>query len=76
VIPKWYHFAMAMTLRLTDEQEAHLAALSEKEGVSKQQAVIMAIDEAYSRRAHKAEVSAAFDFALNRYANVLDRLGK
>ena len=67
---------MAMTLRLTEEQEAHLAALSEREGISKQQAVVMAIDEAYSRRAHKAEVSAAFDFALKRYANVLDRLGK
>ena len=65
-----------MTLRLTDEQEAHLAALSEREGISKQQAVVMAIDEAYSRRAHKAEVSVAFDFALKRYANVLDRLGK
>ena len=67
---------MAMTLRLTDEQEAHLAALSEREGVSKQQAVVMAIDEAYSRRALKAEVGAAFEFALSRYANVLDRLGK
>jgi hypothetical protein len=67
---------MAMTLRLTDEQEAHLTALSEREGVSKQQAVVMAIDEAYSRRAHKAEVNEAFAFALTRYANVIDRLGK
>lgn len=67
---------MAMTLRLTDEQEAHLTALSEREGVSKQQAVVMAIDEAYSRRAHKVEVNEAFAFALTRYANVIDRLGK
>ena len=67
---------MAMTLRLTDEQEAHLAALSEREGISKQQAVVMAIDEAYSRRSHKAEVDAAYKFALTRYANVLERLGK
>jgi hypothetical protein len=67
---------MAMTLRLTDEQEAHLTALSEREGVSKQQAVVMAIDEAYSRRAHKTEVNEAFAFALTRYANVIDRLGK
>lgn len=67
---------MAMTLRLTEEQEAHLEALSEREGVSKQQAVVMAIDEAYLRRAHKAEVSDAFEFALTRYANVLERLGK
>lgn len=67
---------MAMTLRLTDEQEAHLTELSKREGVSKQQAVVMAIDEAYSRRTHKVEVSDAFEFALTRYANVLERLGK
>ena len=67
---------MAMTLRLTDEQEAHLTALSEREGVSKQQAVVLAIDEAYARRNHQAEVSEAFAFALTRYANVLDRLGR
>lgn len=67
---------MAMTLRLTDEQEAHLAALSEKEGVSKQQAVIMAIDEAYSRRAHHKKLDSAIDAVLDRYADALDRLGK
>lgn len=67
---------MAMTLRLTDEQEAHLTALSEREGVSKQQAVVLAIDEAYSRRAHQQEVNAAFEYAITRYADVLDRLGK
>jgi len=67
---------MAMTLRLTDEQEAHLSALSESQGVSKQQAVVMAIDEAYSRRAHQAKVDEAFAFALTRYATVIDRLGQ
>ncbi len=67
---------MAMTLRLTDEQEAHLTALSEREGVSKQHAIVRAIDEAYARRAHKTEVNEAFEFALSRYASVLDRLGK
>lgn len=67
---------MAMTLRLTDEQEAHLAALSEKEGVSKQQAVIMAIDEAYSRRVHHMKLDSAIDSVLNRFADALDRLGK
>ncbi len=65
-----------MTLRLTPEQEAHLAHLSEITGVSKQQAAVMAIDEAYSRRTHRANVDNAIDFALSRYGNVLDRLGK
>ena len=67
---------MAMTLRLTDEQEAHLAALSEHEGVSKQQAVVMAIDEAFSRRAHRAKLDSAIDVVLDRYADALERLGK
>ena len=65
-----------MTLRLTDEQEAHLAALSESEGVSKQQAVVMAIDEAYSRRAHRTKLDSAIDVVLDRYADALERLGK
>ena len=67
---------MAMTLRLTPEQEQHLTALSELNGVSKQQAAVMAIDEAFTRRAHRVEVDSAIDYALNRYGNVLDRLGK
>lgn len=67
---------MAMTLRLTDEQEAHLTALSEREGVSKQQAVGLAIDETYARRVHQEEVNAAFEYAITRYADVLNRLGK
>lgn len=65
-----------MTLRLTPEQEQHLAALSELTGVSKQQAAVMAIDEAFSRRAHRVQVDQAIDYALGRYGSVLDRLGK
>ena len=41
---------MAMTLRLSSEDERALAALAEAEGVSKQEATVRAIREAAARR--------------------------
>src|SRR4051794_28789167 len=38
LIPVWYHCPMAMTLRLTDEDEHALALLAEAQGISKQEA--------------------------------------
>jgi len=76
VIPKWYHTFMAMTLRLTAEQEAQLAALAESKNMSKQQAAALAIEEAHDRNVHDKKVDQAIDYALTRYADVLERLGK
>ena len=67
---------MAMTLRLTSEQERALAALAQSRNISKQQAVALAIEEAAARDLHKIEVASAIDFAVTRYAEVLERLGK
>lgn len=45
MIPRWYHVAMAMTLRLSDEQTAKLRAAAEREGISMQALVLKAVDD-------------------------------
>ena len=64
---------MAMTLRLTDEDERALAALAAAQGISTQEATVRAIRDAAARGLHEAKVSAQ---ARERYADVLDRLGR
>lgn len=67
---------MAMTLRLTPEDEDALAQLAEIEGVSKQEATVRAIREAVARRMRRDKVAALSDAARERYADLLERLGR
>lgn len=67
---------MAMTLRLDEDQDRRLTELARAEGVSKQEAVVRAIDEAVSRRSHRAGVAEASEWGRARYAEVLRRLGE
>lgn len=67
---------MAMTLRLTDEQDRALEALARAEGISKQEAAVRAITDAAARRLHEEQVSALSLSARQRYAELLDRLGQ
>lgn len=67
---------MAMTLRLTPEDERALALLAEADGVSKQEATVRAIHEAASRRLRRDQVAALSASARERYADLLDRLGQ
>ncbi|GAB3754298.1 hypothetical protein GCM10027591_03110 [Zhihengliuella somnathii] len=67
---------MAMTLRLSPEDEKILAELAASEGVSRQVAAVSAIREAAERRGHEAAVAAASARARSRYADLLERLGK
>lgn len=67
---------MAMTLRLTDEQERTLTLLAEADGISKQEATVRAIQEAASRRLHHSKVHDLSAAARERYADLLDRLGR
>ena len=46
---------MAMTLRLTDEDERALAALAAAQGISKQEATVRAIRDAAARGLHEAK---------------------
>ncbi|RIJ70193.1 CopG family transcriptional regulator [Nakamurella silvestris] len=67
---------MAMTLRLTEDQERALAGLAAADGVSKQEATVRAIMEAATRRGHRSRVQELSASARKRYADVLDRLGQ
>lgn len=67
---------MAMTLRLTDEDEQALALLAEAQGISKQEATVRAIRDAAARRVHEDRVRALSAAARSRYADVLERLGR
>lgn len=67
---------MAMTLRLTPEDERVLAQLAADDGISRQEATIRAIHEVAARRGHERKVSEASQRARERYADVLDRLGR
>ena len=67
---------MAMTLRLSPEDERLLAALAESEGVSRHEAALRAIREAAARHGHEAKVAELSARARVRYADVLDRLGR
>lgn len=65
-----------MTLRLTDEQERALELLADVDGVSKQQAATQAILDAAGRKVRERDVKALSAAARERYADVLDRLGR
>ena len=66
---------MAMTLRLSPEDEQALALLAEADGVSKQEATVRAIHEAATRRLRRDKVASLSAAARERYAELLDRLG-
>lgn len=67
---------MAMTLRLTEEQEAALTALAELDGVSKTEAVVRAIEERLARLSHQEDVLRYGREEAAHYADLLDRLGQ
>lgn len=76
MIPLWYHRLVAMTLRLTEEDERILTRLAEDDGISRQEATIRAIHEMAARRGHAKDVTDASARVRARYADVLDRLGR
>ncbi|MHB1010633.1 MAG: CopG family transcriptional regulator [Propionibacteriaceae bacterium] len=67
---------MAMTLRLSPDDEQALALLAEADGVSKQEATVRAIHEAASRRLRQDKIRTLSAGARQRYADLLNRLGK
>lgn len=66
---------MALTLRTDDELERALAALAESEGLSRQEVIRRAVLERYERSGHRARVEASADRMLERWGDVLERLG-
>jgi predicted transcriptional regulator len=62
---------MAMTLRLTAEQDAKLEALADELRLSKQQVVTQAIQELAERQLQSEVAKRAFDRVLERDAELL-----
>lgn len=67
---------MAMTLRLTDEEQQALRERAAAEGMSMQDAARRAIREYVSRSDHRDRVSTAADLITGVHADALDRLGR
>jgi predicted transcriptional regulator len=67
---------MAMTLRLTEEQDQNLQLLADAQHISKQEAAIRAINEQAARVVVAADVKQWADHALERYRGLLDRLAQ
>lgn len=67
--------AMAMTLRLTDEENARLDELAEAEGRSKQEIVRLALADRWSRLQKEQQLGEVLGRVLPRYSGLLDRIG-
>lgn len=66
---------MALTLRTDDELEQALDALAKSEGLSRQEVIRRAVLDRYERAGHVDRVAASTDRMLERWGDVLDRLG-
>jgi predicted transcriptional regulator len=66
---------MALTLRLSDDEEERLAALAEAEGRSKQEILRLALAERWSRLHKQQQIGDVLERILPRYEGLLDRLG-
>jgi len=65
---------MAMTLRLTAEQDQALEKIAEQLGCSKQQAVVRAIEAFDSREQRRRQIEEITKLVLVRDKELLDRL--
>ncbi|CAM3774668.1 CopG family transcriptional regulator [Occultella aeris] len=66
---------MALTVRTDDELEGALTALAAAEGTSRQEVIRRAVLERYARSSHVARVDESSDHLIERWSDVLDRLG-
>jgi predicted transcriptional regulator len=66
---------MALTLRTDEELEHALTILAEQEGLSRQEIIRRAVLERYERAGHRARVDDSAQRMVDRWGDVLDRLG-
>jgi hypothetical protein len=67
---------MAMTLRLTVDEQSALRERAEIEGVSMQEAARRAVRDYVARGHHRDRVSAAAKRVIEAHGEALDRLGR
>jgi len=68
--------AMAMTLRLTDEEHQALRYRAEREGISIQEAARRAVRDYVARGQHRERVAGAADRVLEAHSEAIERLGR
>lgn len=66
---------MAINLRLTDDEQQLLDALAVESGLSKSEVLRRALVEKALRDRRSARIDASLDWTLERYADLLQRLG-
>ena len=76
VVSIWYHHAMAMTLRLTEDEHTALQERAASEGISMQEAARRAVRDYVLRGQHRERVSAAARRVMEAHADALRRLGE
>ena len=74
MVSLWYHFGMAMTLRLSEEQTEALRAKAEAENRSMQDVARIAIDRYVTDR--QGRLRQAIEMIASQDAELLDRLSK
>ena len=67
---------MAMTLRLTDEEQEALRSRADAEGISMQEAARKAVRQFVARGQHRDRVGIATRLILDKHADALRRLGE
>ena len=67
---------MAMTLRLTEEEQDALRMRAALDGTSMQEAVRRAVREYVARADHRDRVAAAAEAIMERHADAIRRLGE
>jgi predicted transcriptional regulator len=75
VIPKRYHQRMALTLRTDPVLEEALTALATAEGASRQEIIRRAVLDRFERSAHSTRVNESTKRMVERWGDVLERLG-
>ena len=74
MVSLWYHFGMAMTLRLSEEETEALRAKAEAENRSMQDVARIAIDRYVTDR--QGRLRQAIEMIASQDAELLDRLSK
>ncbi len=67
---------MAINVRLTEAEEAVLESLARRAGRSKNDIIRIALVEKAARDEHRERVDASLDWVLDRYGDVVRRLGE
>ncbi|HEY7595352.1 MAG TPA: ribbon-helix-helix protein, CopG family [Actinophytocola sp.] len=66
---------MAMTLRLSDEENSRLAELAAAEGRSKQEIMRLALADRWARLQKEQQLAEVLSRVLPRYQGLLNRIG-